>query len=351
MRLVVKLGSSSVTRPDGSVDLGLMELVAEQVAAMRGTGHEVVLVSSGAIAAGWSAIGEGRPRPSDAAVLQAVSAVGQHRLTASWQEAFERFGIHVGQVLLAPYDFVHREQYLFARSTLEHLLTLGAVPIVNENDATADEEIRFGDNDRIAALVAQLVGAEQLLLLTDTAGLFTADPRRDASATLIEEVAEIDEALEAMATGTGSEVGSGGMASKLAAARIATWSGVAVTIASAREPGVLAAVVAGEPVGTRFIARRSTLSARKLWIAFALPSRGTLHVDAGAVAAMTEGGSSLLAVGVTSVEGGFEAGQAVEVRGPDGTLVAKGLAELDAAAVMGSGATVLHRDELVLLAD
>ena len=186
----------------------------------------MVVVTSGAIAAGWAALDRGEQRPSDPAVLQAVSAVGQHRLMRLWQDGLEPHGLLAGQVLLAPLDFVHRTQYLHARGTLRHLVDLGVVPIVNENDAVADEEIRFGDNDRLAALVAHLVGAQLLVLLTDAPGLLTADPRRDAEASLIEEVVEIDQQLERLAGGPGSAVGSGGMASKLAAAKIATWSGV-----------------------------------------------------------------------------------------------------------------------------
>ncbi len=241
MIAVVKVGSSSVTE----------ETVARlcgEVAAARADGHTVVVVTSGAIAAGWAALDpEGRrQRPADPAVLQAVSAVGQHRLMRLWQDGLEPYGTLAGQVLLAPLDFVHRTQYLHARGTLRHLVDLGVVPVVNENDAVADEEIRFGDNDRLAALVAHLVGAELLVLLTDTPGLLTADPRRDREASLIEEVVEIDQQLERLAGGRGSAVGSGGMASKLAAAKIATWSGVRTVIADAGRAGVLAAALADE---------------------------------------------------------------------------------------------------------
>ena len=271
MIAVVKVGSSSVT-PDTVARL------CGELAAARADGHTVVVVTSGAIAAGWAALGRGEQRPSDPAVLQAVSAVGQHRLMRLWQDGLEPHGLLAGQVLLAPLDFVHRTQYLHARGTLRHLVDLGVVPVVNENDAVADEEIRFGDNDRLAALVAHLVGAQLLVLLTDTPGLLTADPRRDTEASLIEEVVEIDHELERLAGGPGSAVGSGGMASKLAAAKIATWSGVQTVIADAGRPGVLAAALAGEAgVGTVFRARAGRLSARKLWIAFALGSSGSLR--------------------------------------------------------------------------
>jgi glutamate 5-kinase len=208
--VVVKVGSSSVSAET-------VQRLGREIASARDEGHVVVVVTSGAIAAGWDALGRGEQRPADPAVLQAVSAVGQHRLMRLWQEGFDDHDILAGQVLLAPLDFGHRTQYLHARGTLRHLIDLGVVPVVNENDAVADEEIRFGDNDRLAALVAHLVGAQLLVLLTDTPGLLTADPRHDAQASLIEEVVEIDQQLERLAGGSGSDVGSGGMASKLAA--------------------------------------------------------------------------------------------------------------------------------------
>ena len=249
MIAVVKVGSSSVTSETVSRLCG-------ELAAARAEGHTVVVVSSGAIAVGWDTLDRGKQRPSDPAVLQAVSAVGQHRLMRMWQDGFEPYDVLAGQVLLAPLDFVNRTQYLHARGTLRHLAALGVVPVVNENDAVADEEIRFGDNDRLAALVAHLVGAQLLVLLTDTPGLLTADPRRDTEASLIEEVVEIDQQLERLAGGPGSSLGSGGMASKLAAAKIATWSGVRTVIADAARPGVVAAALADEPgVGTVFRAR------------------------------------------------------------------------------------------------
>ncbi len=344
---MVKLGSSSVTEDT-------VERLCGDIVSVRQAGHTVVVVTSGAIAAGWAALDRGEQRPSDPAVLQAVSAVGQHRLMRLWQEGLDPHGVLAGQVLLAPLDFVHRTQYLHARGTLRHLVDLGVVPVVNENDAVADEEIRFGDNDRLAALVAHLVGAELLVLLTDAPGLLTGDPRRDTEASLIEEVVEIDHQLERRAGGPGSAVGSGGMASKLAAAKIATWSGVQTVIADAGRPGVLAAALAGEPgVGTAFRARERRLSARKLWIAFALGSAGSLTVDEGARVALIERGRSLLAAGVTAVAGGFRPDEAVEISGPDGQVFAKGLVRLHADRAtewMGRRSqVVVHRDDLVLV--
>jgi len=322
--VVVKVGSSSVTEDT-------VHRLCAEIAGARATGRAVVVVTSGAIAAGWDALGRGDRRAADPAVLQAVSAVGQPLLMRTWQEGLGTHGLLAGQVLLAPLDFVHRTQYLHARGTLEHLLALGVVPVVNENDAVADEEIRFGDNDRLAALVSHLVGARLLVLLTDAPGLFTADPRVVAEASLIEEVVEIDHQLEAAAGGPGSEVGSGGMASKLAAARIATWSGIETVIADAGRAGVLGAALSGEPgAGTVFRARHARLSARKLWIAFALGSSGRLVVDDGARRALAEGGRSLLPAGVVEVDGAFGPDDAVEIAGPDGEVFAKGLVRLRA---------------------
>jgi glutamate 5-kinase len=346
---VVKVGSSSVTAET-------VARLCDEIVAARHDGHTVVVVTSGAIAAGWDALhpDDPRQRPADPAVLQAVSAVGQHRLMRLWQDGFDPHATLAGQVLLAPLDFVHRTQYLHARGTLRHLVDLGVVPVVNENDAVADEEIRFGDNDRLAALVAHLVGAELLVLLTDAPGLLTADPRRDGEASLIEEVIEIDQQLERLAGGPGSALGSGGMASKLAAAKIATWSGVRTVIADAGRAGVLGAALAGEAgVGTVFRARESHLSARKLWIAFALGAAGSLTVDDGARAALTGRGRSLLAAGVVGCTGTFQATDAVEIAGPDGQVFAKGLVRVPAASAeewMGRRSqVVVHRDDLVLV--
>jgi glutamate 5-kinase len=347
MIAVVKVGSSSVSSEAVSRLCG-------ELAAAHAAGHTVVVVTSGAISAGWDALDRGKQRPSDPAVLQAVSAVGQHRLMRMWQDGFDPHALLAGQVLLAPLDFVHRTQYLHARGTLRHLVDLGVIPVINENDAVADEEIRFGDNDRLAALVAHLVGAQLLILLTDAPGLLTADPRRDTDASLIEEVVEIDQQLEHLAGGPGSPMGSGGMASKLAAAKIATWSGVQTVIADAARPGVLAAAMADEAgVGTVFRAREGHLSARKLWIAFAVGSSGCLTVDEGAQAALTGRGRSLLAAGVTGATGTFRPEDAVEIAGSDGAVFAKGLVRVHAersSEWMGRRSqVVVHRDDLVLV--
>ena len=359
-RAVVKVGTSSVTTERGDLDLAALAKLADELAAARAAGHDVVLVLSGAIAAGLPALGL-TSRPTDVRTLQAVAAVGQPMLVEQLRSLLAGHGIVPGQVLLDPYDFGQRSQYLHARETLLRLLELGVVPVVNENDTVADDEIRYGDNDRIAALVANMIGADTLVLLTDTDGLYTADPRRDATASLIEEIAAVDAELEAAAGGAGSARGSGGMASKLAAAKIASWSGVRTVIAAAGAADVVAGALGGSGVGTTVLPRGERLPGRKLWIAFALPSAGRVHVDAGAAAALVRSGGSLLAAGVRSVEGDFDAEDAVEIVAEDGRVVAKGLVRLDAATLRGvaglrsgdlpegAATAVVHRDDLVVM--
>ena len=362
MLVVVKYGTSSITDDDGRIDQDAVAKAAGEVAVVRNDGHQVVVVSSGAISAGLPALGLGGSRPADLPTLQAIAAVGQHRLMRTWDQHLSAHGLVAGQVLLAPLDFVHRQQYLHARQTLTRLLELGVIPVVNENDAVADDEIRFGDNDRLAALVAHLVGAHTLVLLTDTAGVFTADPRLDGQASLIEEIVSIDAELESSAGGAGSERGSGGMASKLAAAKIASWSGVRAVIAAASRPGVLADAVAGRAgIGTVVRPHERRLSARKLWIAFAVGASGTVIVDDGARAALIEGGRSLLPAGVVGVQGSFDPDDAVEIASADGRVFAKGLVRHGAATVSAWAGRrtvdlpaemqheVVHRDDLVVL--
>jgi glutamate 5-kinase len=362
--VVVKIGTSSVTLPDGGVDELAVGKLARDVAALRHIGHRAVVVTSGAVTAGVAALSPGIDRPTDPVTLQALSAIGQHRLMRVYDDAFGAAGLLAGQVLLAPVDFGIRQRYLHARETLERLSDLGVVPVVNENDAIADDEIRFGDNDRLAALVAHLLRADLLVLLTDTAGFFSADPRVDAGATLIEEVIEIDHELERAAGGPANEQARGGMASKLAAAKMATWSGVRTVIASADRPEVLTDAVSGvSGVGTVFLAQRRSLSARKLWIAFALRPAGRIVVDDGARRALVERRTSLLAAGVVEVAGGFGADDAVEITTVDGVVFAKGIAALPAGRAnewVGRKSSqlppdlqgeVVHRDDLVVLDD
>lgn len=365
-RVVVKIGTSSLTNEDGAIDHMIIDRVANEIFQLRTDGHTVTLVTSGAIAAGMPLLDiPATHRPTDAVTLQALSSIGQPALVRSWSEAFAVYGIAVGQILLAPHNFGERSQYLHARSTLSKLHELGVVPLINENDAVTDAEIRYGDNDRIAALVAQLVDADTLILLTDTDGVLTADPRDDPDASLIEEIAEFDQHLESLAGGAGTVRGSGGMASKLTAAKIAAWSGVRTVIANARRLNVLVDAVSGvDGVGTTVHRRQTTLSARKLWIGFAMPSAATVTIDDGAATALAEGGRSLLAVGVVGAVGDFEVGDAIDIATPAGVVLGKGLArlsgsELKAAAQAAAANTpvtgvqrivVVHVDDLVVLA-
>ncbi len=362
MIVVVKVGTSSITDERGEIAEAAIDKLCAEVAGLRGRGDRVVVVTSGAIAAGLPALGLSATPPTDVATLQAVSAVGQSRLMRVYDDLLARRGLVGGQVLLAPLDFVHRSQYLHARGTLGRLLDLGVVPVVNENDAVADDEIRFGDNDRLAALVANLVAAQVLVLLTDTPGLLDRDPRFHEDASLIEEIVEVDHELERMAGPTGSIRGSGGMASKLAAAKMAAWSGVRAVIAAADRPGVLEGAADGVPgVGTMVRPRDRRLSARKLWIAFAVEASGTVVVDDGARRALVERRSSLLPAGVVDVTGTFEAEDAVEICDGSGKVFAKGLARMSDAALRSVAGRrtsdlpesvpheVVHRDDLVTL--
>ena len=361
MIVVVKIGTSSLVDESGHVDTAEIRRLCGLLAELRADGEQVLLVTSAAITAGRRLLGF-ETRPSDPVLLQAASAVGQGHLMAMYNEAFAAVGLVAGQILLTPLDFFERSRYLRVRDTLQRLLSLGVVPVINENDAVADDEIQFGDNDRIAALVAQLVQADLLVLLTDIEGLHTADPRLSDETSLIAEIQEIDRELEAAAGGVGNADARGGMASKLSAARIASWAGVPTVIASARRSGVLRDAVAGKNVGTLARPRTHRLGARKLWIAFAVRSVGRLTVDEGARGALVDRGKSLLAVGVRSASGEFVAGDAVEVAGPDGEVFAKGLVRMPSArldTVIGRRSTehaagtpeeLIHRDDLVLLA-
>jgi len=363
VRVTVKIGTSSLTTDGGEVSVDAIGKLAAEVALLCTAGHQVAIVTSAAIAAGLPSLGY-RPdrRPRDADLLRAASAIGQISLIVTYRDALAANGLAAGQVLLAPTDFWYRNRYLKSRGTIQALLSRGVVPVINENDAVADDEIRFGDNDRLAALVAHLIEADRLVLLTDTAGLFTADPRTDTSASLIEEIVEFDQRLEEMAGGPGSGSARGGMASKLAAAKIATWSGVETVIAWSDRPSVLVDAVGGKPgIGTVFRPRSARLPARKLWIAFALPASGRVVVDAGARIALERRQRSLLAAGVTKLDGSFAADDAVEVVDADGEVFAKGLVKWsseDLARHAGRRTTdlpeelndeVIHRDDLVIL--
>lgn len=361
MRVVAKIGSSSLTDERGIINRSAIARLCDQTASLRAEGHEVLIVTSGAVSSGVAALGLAS-RPTDMPTLQALAAAGQPKLMEVYSAELGRHGLVPAQALLVPHDFVERRQYLHARQTLTRLLELGCVPIINENDAIASDEIRFGDNDRIAALLSHLVSADVLVLLTDTPGLYTADPRTDPSATLITDVRADDPLLSVNASGTGSNRGSGGMASKLAAARIASWSGVRTVIAKSSQDDVLQRAVAGAAgIGTTFHPHDRHLSARKLWIAFAAGAAGTLTVDAGARDALINRGVSLLPAGVVSVQGDFEEGDNVDIAGPDGVVFARGMVAVSASTarqVAGKRTSdlpgdvnpeLVHRDDLVLL--
>lgn len=360
MKVVIKIGSSSLTRADGGIDHNAISQLCTDVAAVVAQGHQPIVVSSGAVAAGVGAVGL-EARPTDLETLQAVSAVGQSRLMGVYDDELASHGLVGAQVLLDPLDFVHRGQYLHARKTLERLLALRCVPVVNENDAIASSELRYGDNDRIAALIAHSLNADLLVLLTDLDGLYTSDPRVSNDAKLVQIVSADDPLLSIQASTSKSGVGSGGMASKLIAARIASWSGVRTVIASAQREGVVAAILGGEQIGTTFEAHRRTLTARKLWIAFAAETSGRIVVDEGARSALTTKNTSLLPAGVIGVEGVFDSGATVDIVGADGVVFARGMSAISAAQLrdvvgmqtsalpLGMHHEVVHRDDLVVL--
>ncbi|MFZ4537330.1 glutamate 5-kinase [Propionivibrio sp.] len=361
-RLVIKVGSALVTNNGEGLDLNAINEWARQIALLRQDNKEVVLVSSGAIACGMQRLGWSK-RPSAVHELQACAAVGQMGLVQVYESAFASHGLHTAQVLLTHDDLSDRKRYLNARSTLTTLLGLGVVPIINENDTVITDEIKFGDNDTLGALVANLVDADCLIILTDQQGLFTADPRKDASATLISEARAGDPALEAMAGGAGSQYGKGGMITKVIAAKRAASSGAHTVIANGRELDVMPRLALGESVGTLLIAETPRLSARKQWLADHLQLNGKLILDAGAVKAL-RAGKSLLPIGVVEVQGEFERGAAVACLSPEGIEVARGLinygssdsrriarrASQDIEAILGyiDESEIVHRDNLIL---
>ncbi|MDQ3916771.1 MAG: glutamate 5-kinase [Actinomycetota bacterium] len=358
-RLVVKVGSASLVDSTGEPDERRLKALCGGLTRLHRSAAHPILVSSGAIAAGLGPLGLER-RPSDIPSLQAAAAVGQRLLLGSYARLLAASDIVVAQVLLTRYDFMHRQQYLNARNTLDRLLALKALPVVNENDTVAVDEIRFGDNDMLAALVANVAHARLLVLLTNARGVHAADPRRNPDAPVIEEVRRITPELERAAGGRGSEHSSGGMTSKIAAAWVATFSGVAVVVADASEPDVLGRIARGEALGTYFHPRPKRESARRLWIAFARPPTGTIEVDDGARKALVEDKRSLLPVGVTAASGEFAAGDAVDVSDRSGTVFARGLVRFSAPELQGvkgrstagvEGGEVIHRDQLVVLED
>jgi glutamate 5-kinase len=310
---VVKLGSSIVAEDSGEMRLSVVSRIVEEVASLHRTGVDVVVITSGAIARGMHLLGLGA-RPASVEDLQAASAVGQGRLYRTYDELLRERGIQTAQVLLTFFDVSARTHYLNARATLRKLLDWRIVPVINENDTTTTDEISFGDNDFLAAQVAVLVAADVLVLLTDTEGVYTADPRTAAGAELVAEVTDPETLRDLQIGHAASPLGSGGMRSKVVAAEMASAAGIASVIGSGLVPGVLARAWAGEPAGTRFAPQPVRQSSFKLWLKYAKPSHGTLTVDDGAARALREGGTSLLPVGIVGVEGAFDAGDAVEVR-------------------------------------
>jgi glutamate 5-kinase len=362
-RIVVKIGSALLTRDGQGLNSdGIQDWVA-QIAQLRTRGLELVLVSSGAVAAGMQRLGRST-RPNALHELQAMAAVGQMNLVQVYESAFQRHGLHTAQVLLTHDDLTDRRRYLNSRTTLRTLLGFGVIPVINENDTVATEEIRFGDNDTLAALVANLIEADLLLVLTDQRGLYERDPRQDPEAKLLAEGKAGDPQLLSMAGGSGA-LGRGGMRSKLLAAEKAARSGASTVIASGREANVIVRVLDGEPVGTHLHAAQGRVAARKQWLAGQLRATGKLRLDAGAVKVIRDGGKSLLPVGVKVVEGAFTRGEIVSCLDPEGHEVARGLVNYsseEAIRIIGKASDkiesilgyidepeLIHRDNMVVL--
>jgi len=363
-RIVIKIGSGVLTNEDNGVDPLFIAGLAADVAKLREDGIDVVVVSSGAVAAGRQAMGL-TERPKTIPQKQAAAAVGQSRLMRSYEEAFSGFGLMVAQILLTRDDLANRLRFQNARATVDTLLENGIIPVINENDTVVVEEIKFGDNDNLSALVTNLVEAQLLLILTDTDGLYTADPRKDPNAILMHEVPVISREVERCAGGSGTTVGTGGMATKVAAAKKVVKSGVAAIVFNGRQPGNVLRVMRGEEVGTLFLPCGESLNRRKHWIAFTLRPAGSITVDAGAAEVVCRQGRSLLPSGISAVEGRFDRGACVRLRAPDGIEFARGIvdyssheiekirgaksSEIEQILGFRYGDDVIHRDNLVLI--
>lgn len=361
-RWVIKIGSAMITDNGRGLDMPMISTWAEQMATLHRQGKKLLLVSSGAVAEGMRRLGQTR-RPTALYELQAAAAVGQMGLVQAYESQFQRHGIRTAQVLLTHEDAADRKRYLNIRSTLRTLLQLGVIPVINENDTVVHDEIRFGDNDTLGALVANLVEADLLVILTDQRGMYEQDPRQHPEAQLISEAAAGDPSLEAM-SGAGGNLGRGGMLTKVRAAAKAARSGASTLIAWGREPDVLLRVAQGDSLGTLLRPAKSPLAARKQWLAAQLQVRGRLHLDAGAVTVLTQAGRSLLPVGVSAIEGAFLRGELVACLSPDGREIARGLVNYNAAdsakiighpserieALLGyvDEPELIHRDNLVL---
>jgi glutamate 5-kinase len=362
--LVVKVGSSLVTNEGRGVDAAAIARWAKELAELRTAGRSVILVSSGAIVEGMHRLGWSK-RPHSMHELQAAAAVGQMGLVQCYESCFREHGLRTAQVLLTHADLADRQRYLNARSTLRTLLELGVIPVINENDTVVTDEIKLGDNDTLGALVTNLVEADALVILTDQAGLYDADPRKNPGAKFIRSIAASHPGLEAMAGGVGSAHGKGGMLTKVLAAKRAARSGAQTVIASGREPDVLVRLARGEAVGTLFTAQTVPLAARKQWLADHLTVSGHVRLDGGAVKALARDGKSLLPIGVVEVTGDFERGAVVGVQDADGREIARGLINYSAEetrrimrrpsseieSVLGyvDEPELIHRDNLVLL--
>ncbi len=363
-RVVVKIGTSLLSRDGAGLDKRFILKLAAEVAALRRGGREVILVTSGAIGSGLAVLRR-REKPRTIPAKQALAAIGQPQLMQDYARAFSRFGLQTAQVLLTSEDIHHRERYSHARNALAEILRLGVVPIFNENDTVAVEEIKFGDNDTLSAHVTHLAEADVLIILTDVAGLYTCDPSLGDRAQRIQQVDRIDRAVENMACGPGSRLGTGGMVTKIVAAKMVTGMGEEMVIADGRVPGILKKILAGEDVGTVFFPQGDKLASRKRWIAFALRRRGTLWLDAGAAAAVRDRGKSLLPSGVRKVEGSFKPGDCVSLKDEAGKEFGRGLVNYaaeeiaklkgakskDIESILGYKYTdeIIHRDDLVLL--
>ncbi|MCC7548495.1 MAG: glutamate 5-kinase [Burkholderiales bacterium] len=362
--IVVKVGSSLVTNQGHGLDHAALAQWAQQIAELKRNGRQVLLVSSGAVAEGMQRLGWPR-RPKQLHDLQAAAAVGQMGMVQAYETCFREHGMHAAQILLTHEDLADRRRYLNARSTLRTLLQLNVIPVINENDSVATDEIKFGDNDTLGALVTNLVEADALVILTDQPGLFTADPRKDPGATLVQEARAGDPRLAQMAGGVGSHVGSGGMITKVRAAERAARSGAHTVIASGREPRVLLRLMAGEAIGSQLLAATPTMAARKQWMADHLQVRGRVILDEGATRALQQDGKSLLPIGVTDVTGDFGRGEVVSCVDPNGREIARGLINYSASETrrilrapsheieqrLGyiEAPELIHRDNLVLL--
>lgn len=361
--LVVKLGTSVLTQGTRALDRAHMVEIVRQCAMAQAAGHRVIIVTSGAIAAGRELLGYPNLPPAVAS-KQLLASVGQSRLIQIWEQLFSIYGLHIGQMLLTRADLEDRERFLNARDMLHALLENGIVPVINENDAVATAEIKVGDNDNLSALAAILAEADLLLLLTDQEGLFTADPRSNKNASLIPCIDRIDDSVRALAGGSVSGLGTGGMWTKIQAAEVATRAGITVVIASGAKPLMIRRALEGKSAGTRFLPSQSPLESRKRWI-YGAPPAGDLRIDAGAAKALVRGKSSLLPAGITLVSGSFSRGEVVRVVGPDGTDLAHGVArynnealdrikgkqsaEIEALLGYEYGPVAVHRDDLIML--